>query len=165
MFHVPYQKVEFVKQSLFLMYRIKQRRACFPQDTHFFGTAAVALTQLKYLDEDNSRRREIVRMYNEGFKDNPNIQIVPANYADECSYHLYELVVPDREDLLQKLSENDINCGVHYRDNTEYKIFSFGEGSCNKAREVSHHLITLPLHMWLTDADVEYIIKKVNQYA
>ncbi len=128
-------------------------------------TGAIALTQLKYLDEDNERRREIVRMYDEGFKDNPNIHIIPAPYADECAYHLYELVVPDREDLLQKLSSEGINCGVHYRDNTEYSIFAFGDGACPKAREISHHLITMPLHMWLTDDDVKLIIEKVNQYA
>lgn len=127
--------------------------------------AAIALTQLKYLDEENARRREIVRMYNEGFKDNKNIQIIPAPYADECSYHLYELSVPDREDLLNKLSAEGINCGVHYRDNTEYSVFSFGQGTCPKAHEISQHLITMPLHMWLTDDEVKLIIEKVNQFA
>ena len=126
--------------------------------------AAIALTQLKYLDEENARRREIVNMYDEGFKDNPRIRIIPAPYADECSYHLYELVVPDRENLLNKLSEQGINCGVHYRDNTEYKVFSFGEGQAPIAREISQHLITMPLHMWLTDKDVRLIIQKVNEY-
>lgn len=128
-------------------------------------TGAIALTQLKYLDEDNARRREIVKMYDEGFKSNDKIKIVPAPYADECSYHLYELIVPDREDLLQKLSAEGINCGVHYRDNTEYSIFAFGQGACPKAHEISQHLITMPLHMWLSDDDVRLIIEKVNQYA
>ena len=126
--------------------------------------AAIALSQLPYLDEENERRREFVRMYNEGFKNNPKIKIIPAPYWEECSYHLYELVVPDREDLLNKLSAIGINCGVHYRDNTEYSIFAFGEGQAPKAREISHHLITMPLHMWLTDEDVKLIIEKVNEY-
>ena len=82
--------------------------------------AAIGLVQLKYLDSDNERRREIVKKYTEGFKNNKNIKIVPANYPDECSYHLFELQVPDREALLDFLSKNEINCGVHYRDNTEY---------------------------------------------
>ena len=124
--------------------------------------AAVALTQLKYLDEENARRREIVAMYHKGFADNPKIKIIPAPYADECSYHLYELAVPDREALLQKLAEKGINCGVHYRDNTEYKIFAQGAGQAPKAQEISQHLITLPLHMWLTDEEVATIIKEVN---
>ena len=51
--------------------------------------AAIALVQLKYLDEENARRREIVHMYDEGFKNNSAIKIVPAPYADECSYHIY----------------------------------------------------------------------------
>ncbi|MGP1508301.1 MAG: DegT/DnrJ/EryC1/StrS family aminotransferase [Sphaerochaeta sp.] len=126
--------------------------------------AAVALTQLKYLDDDNKRRREIVEMYNEGFKDNPKIKIIPANYPDECSYHLYELAVPDREDLLNKLSAEGINCGVHYRDNSEYSIFVYNEGTCPKAHDISQHLITMPLHMWLSDDDVSLIINKVNEF-
>lgn len=126
--------------------------------------AAIALTQLKYLDEENNRRREIVKMYNEGFKNNPKIKIIPANCPDECSYHLYELAVPDREALLDYLSQNGINCGVHYRDNTEYSIFSYGNGTCPKAHEISQHLITMPLHMWLTDEDVNEIIKRVNEF-
>lgn len=126
--------------------------------------ASVALVQLKYLDEENNRRREIVKMYNEGFKNNPNIKIVPAPYADECSYHLYEMMVPDREKLLDDLSSVGINCGVHYRDNTEYKVFAFGQGTCPKAHELSQHLITMPLHMWLTDEDVKMIIKYVNEF-
>lgn len=126
--------------------------------------AAIALTQLKYLDEENARRREIVKMYDEGFKNNPKIQIIPAPYADECSYHLYELVVPDREALLEFLSKNDINCGVHYRDNTEYSVYKYGNGTCPNAHKVSQHLITMPLHMWLTNEEVYKIIEKVNEF-
>ena len=126
--------------------------------------AAIGLVQLKYLDEENQRRREIVKMYNEGFKNNKNIQIVPANYADECSYHLYELILPDREALLEFLSKNDINCGVHYRDNTEYSMYKYANGTCPYAHKISQHLITMPLHMWLTDEDVKKIIEKVNEF-
>ena len=126
--------------------------------------AAIALVQLKYLDGDNARRREIVKRYTEGLENNKNIQIVPANYENECSYHLFELVVPDRESLLNYLASKGINCGVHYRDNTEYSMYLYANGSCPYAHEVSQHLITLPLHMWLTDNEVEMIIKEVNEY-
>lgn len=127
--------------------------------------AAIALTQLKYLDEENNRRREIVKMYNEGFKNNPRIKIIPAPFEDECSFHLYELLVPNRDDLLNKLSAVGINCGVHYRDNTEYKAFAFGNDQAPKTREISQHFITMPLHMWLTDEDVNFIIEQVNLFA
>ena len=126
--------------------------------------AAIGLVQLKYLDEENARRREIVKMYTEGLKDNKNIKIIGAPYADECSYHIFELVVPDREALLGELAAHDIYGGVHYRDNTEYSMYKYANGTCPKAHEVSQHLITLPLHMWLTDDEVKQIIKIVNDF-
>ena len=38
--------------------------------------AAIGLVQLKYLDRDNIRRREIVERYNQGFGENPKIRII-----------------------------------------------------------------------------------------
>lgn len=126
--------------------------------------AAIALVQLKYLDEENARRREIVEKYTKAFENNSKIKIIKAPYHDECSYHIYEIVVPDREALLGKLAESDIYGGVHYRDNTEYSMYTYARGTCPKAHEYSEHIITLPLHMWLTDEDIDKIIKIVNEF-
>lgn len=126
--------------------------------------AAIALVQLKYLDEENARRRQIVGMYNKGFMDNNKIKTISANYADECSFHLYELAVPDRDTLLDYLSHMGINCGVHYRDNTEYSMYRYAKGTCPYAHKISQYLISMPLHLWLTDDEVYNIIDKVNGF-
>lgn len=126
--------------------------------------AAIALVQLKYLDEENARRRKIAEMYTKGFEGNRKIQIIPANYTDECSYHLYELAVPNREALLDYLSQEGFNCGVHYRDNTEYSMYLYANGTCPNAHKISQRLITMPLHMWLTDEEVQSIIDAVNEF-
>ena len=123
--------------------------------------AAIALVQLKYLDEENARRREIVAKYDAAFENLDNVQIVKAPYADECAFDIYELIVPDRQKLLADLQEKEIYCGVHYRDNTEYSMYTYANGTCPRAHEVSQHLITLPLHMWLSDEDVDKIIQGV----
>ena len=126
--------------------------------------AAIGIVQLKYLDSDNDRRREIASMYDKGLSDNPKIKIIRANDPKGCSYHLYEIAVPDRDKLLDNLSQNGINCGVHYRDNTEYSMYAYAEGTCPKAREISQHLLSLPMHMWLEDDDVKNIIEQVNRF-
>lgn len=126
--------------------------------------AAIALVQLKYLDRDNARRREIVEMYNKAFENNDKIQIVGAPYHEECSYHIYELIVPDREALLGELAKHDIYGGVHYRDNSEYSMYTYAKGTCPHAHYLSEHIITLPLHMWLTDEEVAQIIEIVNNF-
>lgn len=126
--------------------------------------AAIALAQLPYLDEENARRRELVAIYDRVFAKNPNIQVIQTPYPEECAYHIYELVVPDREGLLAELAKHDIYGGVHYRDNTEFSMYRYAQGTCPHAHEVSQHLITMPLHMYLTDEDVERIAEIVTNY-
>lgn len=126
--------------------------------------AAIALVQLNYLDEDNAYRRSLVTKYNELLSGNPNIQIIAAPYPDECSYHIYELVVPDREGLLEELAKHDIYGGVHYRDNTEYDMYAYDHGKCPKAHDISQHIVTLPLHLYMTLKDVERIAAIVNNF-
>ncbi len=126
--------------------------------------AAIGLVQLQYLDEENARRRQIVDMYNAAFEGVENIKIVKAPYHDECSYHIYELIVPDREALLAELAKHEIYGGVHYRDNTEYSMYKYASGTCPYAHQVSQHIITLPMHMWLTDEDVQNIIAIVKNF-
>ena len=126
--------------------------------------AGIALAQLPYLDEENARRREICGMYDKAFENNPNIRIIRAPYAEECSYHIYEIVVPDREALLTELAKHDIYGGVHYRDNTEFSMYTYAQGTCPVAHEVTQHIITMPLHMYLTDEDVTRIADIVNNF-
>ena len=126
--------------------------------------AAIGLVQLNYLEEENARRRQIAKRYDAGFRDNPNVRPIPAPFANECAYHIYELTVPDREGLLGELAKHQIYGGVHYRDNTDYPMYRNAKGTCPHAHDVSRHLITLPLHMWLSDDDVEKIIRIVNDF-
>lgn len=126
--------------------------------------AAIGLVQLQYLDEDNEYRRKIVAMYDEAFKDNDKIRIITAPYKDECCFHIYEIEVDDREGLLAELAKNDIYAGVHYRDNTEYSLYAYDYGKCPAAHRVSQKILTLPLHLWLTEEDVKKITGIVNAY-
>lgn len=126
--------------------------------------AAIGLVELKYLDETNEYRRELARCYDAMFKNEPKIQIIGAPHADECSYHIYEIAVDNRDGLLEYLQENDIYPGVHYRDNTEYEMYSYDNGKCPNAHRMSNRIITMPLHMYLTKDDVKMIASKVIEF-
>lgn len=126
--------------------------------------AGIALAQLPYLDEENARRREMAAIYDQVFETNPHIRIIRAPHPQECSYHIYEIMVPDREALLSELARNDIYAGVHYRDNTEFSMYTYAHGTCPVAHEVTRHIITMPLHMYLTDDDVRRIAQIVNDF-
>lgn len=126
--------------------------------------AAIALVELKYLDEGNVYRRELVKEYTNILKNNPKITIIGAPHADECSYHIYEIAVPDRDALMYELAKHDIYAGVHYRDNSEFTLYADQRGKCPHANEISHHIITMPLHLWLTKDDVKLVANIVNGF-
>ena len=128
--------------------------------------ASMALVGLKYLDEDNNRRREICEKYERELTKH-GIQTVKTH--KDCvlsSRHLFQIVVNQRNKFMELLNSNGIYPGVHYRDNTHYKMYKHGFGTCPNSLTISEKLITLPLHMNLTDEDIDYVIEqviKVNQ--
>ncbi|MHB9334756.1 DegT/DnrJ/EryC1/StrS family aminotransferase, partial [Fusobacterium polymorphum] len=50
--------------------------------------AAIGLVELKYLDEGNAYRRELVKYYNELLEGNKNIKIIRAPHENKPSFHI-----------------------------------------------------------------------------
>ncbi|WP_462415175.1 DegT/DnrJ/EryC1/StrS family aminotransferase [Cloacibacillus evryensis] len=127
--------------------------------------AAIALAQIKHLDKDNAYRRQIAKWYTDGFaphSDKIKLVHVPGNC--ESSRHLFQILVENRDDLMTYLNKHDIYPGVHYVDNTEYRMYSYAKGECINAAYASEHLISLPLHMRLSYLDVHTVIENVRSY-
>lgn len=127
--------------------------------------AAIALAQLPYLDRDNAYRRQMSQWYTEGFKSYPDkIKLVKTPINCESSHHLFQILVDDRDGLLAYLNEHDIFPGVHYVDNTEYRMYAYAKGTCPHAAYVSNHVMSLPLHMRLSYEDIQTVIKTIVEY-
>ena len=56
-----------------------------------------------------------------------------------------------------------VSTGVHYIDNTIYKMYRSYHGRCPYAHKASTELITLPIHLGITKNDIEYISSIVNK--
>jgi dTDP-4-amino-4,6-dideoxygalactose transaminase len=125
--------------------------------------ASMAIIGLKYLEEDNQRRREICSLYDKYFSGTKVKSVSMSPDTTVSSRHLYQIVVPERNKIMEYLNTQGVYPGVHYRDNTHYKMYNYGFGTCPKSHKVSEELISLPLHMRLTDEDVKYVAEKVIQ--
>lgn len=121
--------------------------------------AGLALVALKYLDHDNAYRRQLAVWYKECLADQKGIRIVPDAPNSESSHHLLQVRVENRDQVLAELNEREIYPGVHYADNTEYKPYEQSAELCPKARQASNEIISLPMHMGLSKADVEAVSK------
>ncbi|MEZ8043431.1 DegT/DnrJ/EryC1/StrS family aminotransferase [Vibrio sp. 10N.237.312.C02] len=126
--------------------------------------AGMALVALKYLDNDNSYRRQLAKWYREELSECDNVKIVPIAQGCESSTHLLQIRVSNRDELLIKLNENDIYPGVHYTDNSEYKMYE-KSGRCPKALIASNEIISLPMHMGITRHDVVNVVNMVKKYS
>ncbi len=119
--------------------------------------AAIGLVALKYLDRDNAYRRQIARWYDDFFADEPRIRTIPTALGCESARHLYQVLVPDRNEAILGLNASQIYPGVHYRVNTEYPMYASTRDACRCAIEASESLISLPIHMRLSHSDVSRV--------
>ena len=122
--------------------------------------ASLGLVALKYLDEDNLRRRQIARRYSEKLKLNGvKIHNEPGILSlVEHSGHLFQISIPNRDGVLVELNNMDIYPGVHYVDNTHYRMYRHGMDTCPVAHKLSDELLTLPIHLGVTNEDVDRVV-------
>jgi dTDP-4-amino-4,6-dideoxygalactose transaminase len=119
--------------------------------------AAIALVALRRLDHDNERRRELAALYDQLL---PGVSKPPM--VGIPSRHLYQIEVDRRDDAMVALNGHEIYPGVHYQLNTDYPMYQYAKGSCPRAEQAAARLISLPLHLRLSEADVERVAAALN---
>lgn len=127
--------------------------------------AGIALVQLKYLDRDNAYRRQLASWYRYKLEGHQAIKLVHMVPGCESSTHLFQIRVQNRDALMLALHEHEVYPGVHYRDNTEYRMYAFAHGTCPSAEKASREILSLPMHLGLTHSDINLISDLVVRYA
>lgn len=138
-------------------------------------SSALGLSQLKRLDGNLARRREIAAKYTTAFRELPGI-IVPSVRADvNPAWHLYPIRVDakrlstDRAGFFRALRAENIGVNVHYipvhlhpyyRDR-----FGYRGGEYPVAEAAYEQLISLPMFHGMTDQDGEDVIAAVAKVA
>ncbi len=120
--------------------------------------------KLKKLDKWNGRRREIAKRYQELLADVP-ITLPSEMGWGEHVYHLYVIQADDREALKQSLTDAGIETGLHYpvplHLQVAYKELGYEKGAFPVSEHLSSHILSLPMHPYLTDAEVERVANVV----
>ena len=124
--------------------------------------ASIALAQLRYLDIDNSYRRQIAAWYDTFLADKcDSMRRILVAPRCESSRHLYIIEHNKRDEIIMALNNFGIYPGVHYKDNTTFRMYNYAYGTCPHAHETSKKLLSLPMHLQLTYEDVENISSKL----
>ena len=132
---------------------------------------ALGIQQLKKLDANLLRRRQIAERYTAAFREIPEL-ISPA-VRDEVNpaWHLYPVrldrgkLKTDRGQVFQALRAENIGVNVHYipvhRHPYYSERFGYRGGEYPVAEEAYDRLISLPMFHGMTDEDVDDVIRAV----
>lgn len=134
--------------------------------------SALGTSQMRKVEEFIKRRREIVKQYNEAFKDlNEIINPFEAEYSNS-GWHIYvikikpELLEVTRKEIFEALQAENIGVNVHYLPvylHPYYKGLGYEKGLCPNAEDLYDNMITLPLFPGMTNEDVNDVVTAVNK--
>ena len=119
-------------------------------------SAAIGIEQLKKLDKSNKRRFDIAKKYNKEIKTSEKI---PLN--KECSYHLYWILVKNREKFMKEMKEMKIETGSHYIP-VHTMSFYKSKKKLPITDNIAKKIVTIPIHPKLSDKEINHIINTVN---
>lgn len=133
---------------------------------------ALGISQLKKLDKFIQRRREIVKRYNEAFKDIKEI-ITPYKKSDvKSAWHIYVIrlkldkLKATRKEIFETLRAENIGVHVHYFPvyyHPYYKKLGYKKGLCPNAEKYYEEAITLALFPKMNNRDVEDVVNAVKK--
>jgi perosamine synthetase len=134
-------------------------------------SAILGIYQLKRLEEFIARRNEIAKKYDEELEIIGSMQTVKVPEGHRSSYYKYPLILNDKLNKAEFTRMLFQDYGVE-TGNIFYppchlqavykKLGAFSYGNLLAAERVLSRTITLPMHVGLTNEDVEYVIEKVK---
>jgi len=131
--------------------------------------AVVGMHLLPDVSWITNQRIDVARRYDAGFSDlRPQVRTPPRSDNERHVYHLYMMLVENRDDLLAYLKNAGISAKIHYPKPLHLqpaaRHLGYGPGSFPVAERQAQEVISLPAHQHLTDDEVCYVIEKVREF-
>ena len=123
-------------------------------------SAAIGLTQLKKLNSTNKIRKKIAKIYDQEINLEAKIP-----FENDCSYHLYWILVKNRSRFIKKMMREKIEVGVHYKPVHQMSLYKNNQVKLPVTETIGERIVSIPIHPNLTNSNIEKIIKSVNEFA
>ena len=127
--------------------------------------AAVLLEKLTIFDEELSLREKISNQYREQLE--YSAQYIPNNY--NSSHALFSILLESsshRESIIKKLKANNIPSLIYYKHPIHlmkgFSYLGYKRGDFPISETLSKTILSLPMHPYLSEEDIELILKVLN---
>lgn len=128
---------------------------------------ALGESQLKKLDKFIKRRLEIVKKYDQAFKNSKNLIPIQTEMRNQSSHHIYPVRINFkninicRAELMTKLSKENILTQVHYLPvpmHPYYSSMNYNTDNCKNSLDYYNETLSLPLYYTLSEKEQDKVI-------
>ncbi len=127
--------------------------------------AAILNVKLPYLEKWNNRRREIAARYNAAFKEIKEIQTPKETLKGKSVYHIYSLMVENRNDLTAYLDDLEISTAVYYAIPLHLQkallYLGYQKGDFPVTERLAERALALPMYPSLSNEDQDRVIEAI----
>ncbi len=109
------------------------------------------------------------QLYTEKLKNIVSTPIIPEGYYSSWAQYTIKLKDREQRDGLQNyLNENGIPTMVYYpkpmHEQTAYKDLNYPAGSCPTTEKLSGTVLSLPIHPYISEEDINLVCEKVVEF-
>jgi dTDP-4-amino-4,6-dideoxygalactose transaminase len=130
--------------------------------------AGVLRIKLKRLKQWNQARQTNAALYDELLGEIPGVRFAEVADFAESVYHLYVIMLDDRDGLQQFLAEKGIATGLHYplplHRQKAYEHLGYQAGAFPVAEKAAARLLSLPMYPELTRIQIEYVADCIKKF-
>lgn len=130
--------------------------------------AAFLFVKLPHLDRWNAERRMVAKKYASGIQ-NEKV-VLPNMPTDEKEhvFHIYPILVSKRENFIQFLQKQGIMTNVHYpiplMEQGAYKKLDERSAWYPVTEKICAQEVSLPLYPGMTEEEIDWVVKCVNEF-
>ena len=126
--------------------------------------AAVLLSKLEIFDWEIKERNRIAKIYSEELSSSFQIPEIPNDSTSVWAQ--YTIQSSNRDEVIGFLKDNNIPAMIYYpkpmHEQPAYKAFSLNK-DLSVSTNLSKNVFSIPIHPYLTDLEVEYIIETLKK--
>lgn len=129
---------------------------------------AVLGVKLNYLRSWNNARRKNAQLYRDVLANLCEVVLPREAPYGKHVYHIFPIRFVPRDDLIQHLRENGIDCGIHYpipvHLQKAYQFLGLATGSFPVSERIANELISLPMYPELMQVQIAHIATTIEDF-
>jgi dTDP-4-amino-4,6-dideoxygalactose transaminase len=126
--------------------------------------AAVLRVKLKHLDEDNSKRGQVAKIYD---KELSTTNLILPKQRENCThvYHLYVVRSARRDELLAYLRGKGVGASIHYPAPVHLQpAYNQANSNLVQTERAAKEILSLPMYPELSKSDIMSVIETIKEF-